>query len=81
MIFTCDRIHVIFTQDAKIMLENILNKENILIIKKWNITELANAAYPESHSVSSFMVYAFYGSTFLQLGVYIQALTKGMRAV
>ena len=47
----------------------MLNKENILIIKKWNITELANVAYLESHSVSSFMVHAFHGSTFLQLGV------------
>ena len=41
----------------------------MLIIKKWNITNLANPAYPESHSVSSFMIYAFYGSTLLQLGV------------
>ena len=52
------------------MLLNVLTKENILIIKKWNITKLANAAYPEPHSVSSFMAYAFHGSTFLHLGEY-----------
>ena len=51
------------------MLLNFLKKENILIINKWNITKLANAAYPRSHLVLSFMVYAFHGSTFLQLGV------------
>ena len=33
------------------MLLNVLNKENVLIIKKWNITNLPNAANPESHSV------------------------------
>ena len=53
------------------MLQKVLNKENILIIKKWNITKLANAAYLESHSVSSFMTYDFHGSTFLQFGVYL----------
>ena len=46
------------------MLQNVLNREHILFIKKWNITKLANAAYQKSHSVSSFMVCAFYGSTF-----------------
>ena len=37
-----------------------MSEENILIIKKWNITKLVNAAYLESHSVSSFMVCAFH---------------------
>ena len=53
-------------------MNNVLNclKKKYLDYQEITITKLANAAYPESHSVSLFMVSAFHGSTFLQLGVY-----------
>ena len=35
-------------------------KENILILNKRYTTKLANAAYPESHSVPSSIVYGFH---------------------
>ena len=52
------------------MLLRLSKKRNILIINKRNITERDNAVYPEYHWVTSFMVYAFHGSTFLQSGIY-----------
>ncbi len=42
------------------MLFRLSKKENILIINKRIFTKLTKAVYPGSHSVISFMVYAFH---------------------